>query len=108
MIVKNEKDVLANTIRENVTLKLAISENDGAKNFFMRIIEYGEGASSRDTHQHPYEHEIYIIEGSGILVGSEKKIKFQKGDIIYIGPDEEHAIMSDGYLKFICLVPSKQ
>lgn len=105
MFVKKEHDVFPEIIRNNATIRWVISKKDGAANFFMRIVELLEDAEQRGLHHHPYEHEIYVIDGSGFLLGIDETFEISKGDIIFIKPNESHAIAQKEYLKFICLIP---
>jgi len=78
-------------------------------NFDMRLIEIEE---KRDTpgspHVHPWEHEIFIIEGKGSVWDEKERRLFSKGDVIYIPSREPHTFMNLGEntLRFICCIPS--
>ena len=52
------------------------------------------GTSSH--HIHPWEHEVYIIEGSGTLVCDEKEYPVKAGDAIFIPPDVDHYTLNNG------------
>jgi len=78
-------------------------------NFDMRLIEIEEKTNtSSSPHVHPWEHEIFIVEGNGaVWNGSERKL-FSKDDVIYIPPGEPHTFinMGENALRFICCIPS--
>jgi len=61
----------------------------GAYNFAMRLFEM-EPRGNSPLHQHPHEHEVYILEGEGIATDGEQERKFKPGDAIFIAPNEHH------------------
>lgn len=84
-----------------------IGEPDGAPNFAMRQFEVQPGGHT-PRHSHPYEHEVYILEGSGVILEGDQEHGFTAGDVIYVAPDEVHQFRNAGStaLKFLCLVPN--
>ena len=90
-----------------LTVRWVISEKDGAPNFAMRVFEVQPGGYS-PHHKHPWEHEVFILEGEGVLVQEEKESPFSKGDVIFVPPDEVHQLKntSEETLEFICLIPN--
>jgi quercetin dioxygenase-like cupin family protein len=89
-----------------IAVRWLISEKDGAPNFSMRVIEIEPGGHS-PYHHHPWEHEVFILEGNGTLVYEEKEILFTRGDVIFIPPGEQHQLRNSATerLEFICLIP---
>lgn len=110
MKVAHYKDIPPDPAGEEGASRIAvrwlITEKDGAPNFSMRVIEVEPDGHS-PYHSHPWEHEVFILEGSGVLVHEEKEIPFARGDIIFIPPGEQHQLRntSDERLEFICLIP---
>jgi quercetin dioxygenase-like cupin family protein len=91
---------------KDATIREVITERDGAPNFAMRIFEVApEGHTP--LHFHPYEHEIYILGGSGEMQTSEGPKPIKAGDAIYVQADALHQFRNTGSdtLKFICLIP---
>ena len=90
-----------------VTVRWVISEKDGADNFSMRVFEVEPGGHS-PYHSHPFEHQVFILEGIGTLVQGDKEFRCSKGDVIFIAPGEEHQFKnpSDARMEFICLIPN--
>ncbi len=84
-----------------------IDQNDGAPTFALRqfIVEPG-GHTPR--HQHPYEHEIVVLEGEGWAMEGDKHRPIKAGDVILVMPDEVHQFQnpSDKPMKFLCLIPN--
>ena len=101
MIVKHSSDIAGEALKKGVVMKWAISQKDGAENFCMRIIEAAPGTEGPPLHQHDYEHEMYILEGQGIVVGNDGEKKFKQGDVIFIPPNEKHQIKHPAGIRFI-------
>ena len=47
-------------------------------------------------HQHPWEHEIFIIRGSGVLVCDGVEYPVREGDAIYIPGGVDHYTLNNG------------
>jgi quercetin dioxygenase-like cupin family protein len=90
-----------------ITVRWVISEKDGAENFSMRVFEVAPGGCS-SFHKHPWEHEVFILEGTVALVQEEKVTSCSKGDVVFIGPGERHQLKNptEEMAAFICLVPN--
>jgi len=84
-----------------------IGERDGAPNFAMRQFEVGVGGHT-PKHSHPYEHEVYVLEGAGEILDGDTPRPFRAGDVIFVQSDEVHQFRNTGSapLKFLCLVPN--
>jgi len=52
------------------------------------------GTSSH--HIHPWEHEVYIIKGSGTLVCDGKEYPVKQGDAMFIPPNTDHYTLNNG------------
>jgi quercetin dioxygenase-like cupin family protein len=88
--------------------QVAVSMRDGAPNFAMRIFEVAPGGHT-PHHHHPYEHEIYVMEGAGSVWRDGKEVAIKPGDVLYIPADEQHQFKNaaDKPFKFMCLIPAK-
>jgi quercetin dioxygenase-like cupin family protein len=106
MIVQSEKNVPSEDEVPGVRMKWMIGEKEGAPNFALRVLVVEAGAAT-PFHTHPWEHEVYIIEGHGYVRGQEKEIPFIMEDAVYIEPNEKHQFVNNGQdsLKFICVIP---
>lgn len=89
-------------------IRRLISEEDGAPTFTMRLFEVEVGGSIA-PHHHPWEHEIFILEGEGKVKIGSKWYVVSEGYFIYIPPNVEHEYVNTGEktLKFICVIPHK-
>jgi quercetin dioxygenase-like cupin family protein len=83
-----------------------INKDIGAPNFAMRLFEMQPGGNS-PLHSHDWEHEVFILEGEGVVVGKEGEKKFKPEDVVFIPPNERHQFKNTGkkLVKFLCLVP---
>jgi quercetin dioxygenase-like cupin family protein len=96
----NEKDI------EGVSMKVVISPEAGAPNFVMRVFDIQPGGHTA-YHTHAWEHEVYVLEGKGMVRQGEKEHLLEKGSFVLVPPGEEHnfANTGDGLFRFICVVP---
>lgn len=109
MKVFNYRDVKAERAGEGASklkVRWLITREVGAENFAMRLFEVKPGGFS-PRHNHPWEHEIFILEGRGLVVGGGEKRSFKEGDVIFIHPNETHQLKNTGEktVKFLCLIP---
>lgn len=56
------------------------------------VIEPGKTSSH---HIHPWEHEVYILEGSGVLVCDGKEYPVREGDGMFIPPNVDHYTLNN-------------
>ena len=91
----------------DVTIRVLIGEADGAPNFFMRQFTLAPGGCT-PRHTHDWEHEVYVVAGTGAAVSEEGDKDISAGDCVFVPPGELHQFRStgDGELKLLCLVPA--
>ena len=84
-----------------------LSENTGAPNFAMREFEVAPGGFT-PRHSHPYEHEVFVLEGEGQVFEGDTPHVIQSGDVVLVTPDEVHQFRNTGDvpLRFLCLIPN--
>ena len=101
------KDAGAGTSKVNV--RWLISEENGAENFFMRLFEI-ESKGYTPLHVHDWEHEVFILEGEGVVVCEDEEKLFRAGDAVLIYPNEKHQFINTGknLVKLLCLIPNKK
>ncbi|MBN1955899.1 MAG: cupin domain-containing protein [Anaerolineae bacterium] len=109
MLSKDFHNVQLEPVAEDKGIRWVIGRPEGAPNFAMRVIEFQPGAVF-ETHQHPYEHEIMVIEGQGVAHGAEGEVEMRPGIALYIPPNEPHGYRNtgDGLLRFICVIPHQE
>lgn len=91
---------------KGVSMRLLFSREGGAPNFAMRQFEVQPGGHT-PLHHHPYEHEVFILEGEGSLETVDGPKPIAAGDAVFVGLNESHQFNNTGSvpLKFLCLVP---
>jgi quercetin dioxygenase-like cupin family protein len=109
MKIFNYQSVEAKTADEGalkLKVRWLITKEMGAPNFAMRLFEM-EPKGHSPFHSHPWEHEVFILEGEGLLVSDKGEKKFRAGDVVFVLPNEKHQFKNSGdkTLKFLCLVP---
>ena len=84
-----------------------LGERDGTPNFAMRQFEVAPGGHT-PRHSHPYEHEVFVLEGAGAIYEGDQKHPLKTGDVVFVAPDEVHQFENtgDAPLKFLCLIPN--
>ena len=84
-----------------------LGNKENAPNFAMREFEVEPGGHT-PRHHHPYEHEIYVLAGSGIIMEGDQERPLNIGDVVLVEPDEIHQFKNTGDqpLKFLCLIPN--
>jgi quercetin dioxygenase-like cupin family protein len=92
---------------KGVHVRWLITEKIGAPNFAMRLFEIDPQGFS-PLHYHPWEHEVYMLEGEGTITSEEGEHPLRKGDVVFIASNERHQITNTGntILKFLCMVPN--
>jgi quercetin dioxygenase-like cupin family protein len=89
------------------TIRWLISEKDGAPNFAMRVIEIKRKGEKIPLHAHNYEHETFVISGSGRAFTRNASENMKSGDFAYVPANEEHGFENTGDepFRFICVIP---
>lgn len=92
---------------KGVKKRLLLGPNDGTPSFAMRLFEI-EPEGHTPYHTHPYEHEVFILEGEGELITAEGSYKLTKGMALLIPPSEGHQFKASksSKLLFLCMVPN--
>lgn len=90
---------------EGVQLRLLIGHDDGAPNFAMRMISFDAGGRS-PHHSHDYEHEAFIVSGSGAVEIEGESIPLKKGDAVYVPANAVHHFEAGDGMEMICVVPN--
>jgi quercetin dioxygenase-like cupin family protein len=112
MIVRTYTDVPAEKVSmagaENVTIRWLLGKDSPAPNFYLRLFEVQPGGHS-PYHTHPYEHEIFILEGRGRINARGGSHAAAAGTFALVESNEEHQFENTGdmVMRFLCLVPKE-
>lgn len=92
---------------QGCSVRWLLGEKDGAPNFAMRQFEVAAGGFT-PRHSHPYEHEVFVLEGEGEVFEGAVPHPLRAGDVVFVKPDEVHQFRNTGQasLKFLCLIPN--
>ncbi len=93
------------TVR-GVTKRVLIGPKDGASGIAMRYFEVQAGGNTA-FEKHPEIHEVIVWRGRGQVLIGETWHEIGEGDVVYIGPNEQHQLRAapDQPLGFICVAP---
>lgn len=88
-------------------IRQLLGANVSAANFAMRMFEIDPGGHT-PRHQHDYEHEIYVLEGEGVVFEGDVQHALKAGDVIYVHPNDVHQFRNNGDqpMKMLCLIPN--
>jgi quercetin dioxygenase-like cupin family protein len=89
------------------SVRWLVGQKDGAPNFAMRQFEVAPGGHT-PKHSHDYEHEVFVLEGAGLVIDGDTARPLQAGDVIFVEPNDVHQFRNtgDGPMKFLCMVPN--
>ncbi len=87
-------------------IRCLIDDSDGAPTFAMRHFEVAPGGHT-PLHSHPHEHEVYALQGNGIVMEGEREHLLKPGTAVFVPGGVEHQFKNTGSttLKFLCLIP---
>jgi len=103
-------EVAASDVRqagaEGVRIRWLIGPEDEAPTFYMRRFEL-EPNGRTPRHSHDWEHEVYILEGTGVVLLGGRERPFRAGDVVYVPAQDEHyfAAAPASRVAFLCLIP---
>ena len=91
---------------KDVRMRLLVGREDGAPTFAMRHFTVEPGGHT-PRHQHNYEHEVYVLEGTARVEEDGTHHEIKAGDAIYVKPNVMHQFVNTGEtpFTFLCLVP---
>ena len=106
MKIVSYKEIESKEVKGSSKLKIKWLNTDGSKNFAVRHCEIGSGGFS-PYHKHSWEHEIFVLEGNGVVVGDKESKSISVGDSISIPADEIHQIKNPNNkpLRILCIIP---
>ena len=93
------------TVR-NAHKRVLIGPSDGKTSFVMRRFTLQAGGYS-PYHTHPWEHQVYVLAGSGEVRFPGGPTPVGPGDYVFVPPMDEHqfANTGDAAFEFLCVIP---
>lgn len=103
-----EKQSIPEAVAVKTWIRRLIKEDDGAPTFAMRLFTIEAGGYIK-PHHHPWEHEIYVLNGVGEVRICSRTYRITQGSFLYIPPNVEHEYINTGNedLEFLCIIPLK-
>ncbi len=95
---------------DGVLIREVITDRDGAPHFAMRVFDIEPGGHS-PLHDHDYEHEVFVLEGTGEVTEGERVFEIAPGSVVFIRAGVPHQFRNtstDRLLRFICVIPLKR
>ena len=71
---------------------ISLDDNPATCTMTYSVIEPGKTSAH---HIHPWEHEVYILEGSGVLVCDRKEYPIREGDGMFIPGNVDHYTLNN-------------
>lgn len=90
-----------------VTIRWLINEeNDRAPHYALRLIEVAPGGHT-PFHSHLFEHENYVVAGSGRLRIGETWHEVGPGSVMFVPAGTDHMFENSGSepFRFLCGIP---
>jgi len=86
--------------------RLLIGPADGETTFAMRRFTIGIGGHT-PYHTHPWEHQVFVIAGSGEVRFAGGSQGVEPGDYVFVPSMDEHQFVNTGEapFEFLCVVP---
>lgn len=91
---------------KGVDFKQLIAKSMDAPHFYMRLFVISPGGHT-PLHRHAWEHEVFIVEGSGKIVLDGREERLVQGDAVFVEPEELHEFANDrdANMRLICVIP---
>lgn len=107
-VVKEYPDVNAQAMMDGVSMRVVIGPDDGAPVFNLRVFDVEPGFET-PHHRHWWEHEVFVLSGSGELHIDSGSIPLRPGCAVLVERNERHKFVNTGQeiFRFICLVPQE-
>jgi len=100
------RDAFLKENAKGVSIRVAISEEDGAQTLTMSIFELDPDGYT-PLHEHSHEHAVFVLRGSGKMIDGKKEHILSKDDVVFVPANQKHQIKNtgDSVLTLINVVP---
>jgi quercetin dioxygenase-like cupin family protein len=108
--VQHERDVRPADLSaehdlRGVELRPLITEKEGARHFAMRLFRLEPGGYT-PFHVHGWEHEVFVVEGTGQVIGEQGSEPIEAGVAVFVPAEEKHRFQAgEKGLAFLCCIP---
>ncbi|MCE5240823.1 cupin domain-containing protein [bacterium] len=90
---------------QGVQVQWLLGPAEGAPTFALRRFTL-EPNGQTPRHSHPWEHEVYVLQGGGAVVTEQGETPVRPDCAVLVLPDEIHCFRAGAEgLQFLCLVP---
>ena len=91
---------------QRVAMRLMVGRADGAPTFALRHFTVAPGGHT-PRHRHDYEHEVYVVQGTGRVEQDGETHDLRPGDVTFVKPNALHQFVNTGDrpFQFLCIVP---
>lgn len=106
MYITSIKDTKEEKTRSGISVWWLLPKEIGVPNFELRYYEMKKGEKT-SYGKHPWEHEVFVVKGEGVVRGRNLERRVKAGNAVYIRPNEYHQFLNDGDrpFGFICVIP---
>lgn len=109
MIIRRPEQVTTQsgfTGASGVTKRVLIGPDENAPTFYLRHFTV-DSAGHTPLHRHSWEHEIFVLSGSGSLQVEDERAPLEPGMAAFVPSEALHQLTAgkDG-LVFLCLIPA--
>ena len=106
MKIVHYEEVEADKAEGGSKLKIRFLNAKGSETFAVRHCEFEPGGYS-PSHSHSWEHEMFVLEGQGVVVGDNETRVIGAGNAISIPAGEKHQVRntSEKTLRLLCMIP---
>jgi quercetin dioxygenase-like cupin family protein len=85
---------------KGAVIRHIITEKDGAPTFNLRVVSLETGGQS-PSHSHPWEHEFFVLRGTGIGTVDNEEVNLKQGDVLFVPPDVQHSMRATEAMEVI-------
>jgi len=91
---------------KGTTVRWLIGKPEGAPNFAMRLFELEPGGAT-PLHEHAWEHEVFVLDGSLQVVAEQGPVEVSAGAAVLVMPGERHQFRNAGnaVARMLCVIP---
>jgi quercetin dioxygenase-like cupin family protein len=74
---------------QKTVMRWLIGRDQDAPNFAMRLVTIQPGGFVA-LHEHPYEHEVFVLKGTGRVTEGDESAEVHEGDFVFVTPEVSH------------------